>query len=165
MAKLFLSLIIIVCATLLGNSFSMRLSARRNTLIGIISALSRMKTQICFGAVETHRIVEECFCSREFPLISSECISSELSIKEALTGGIMQVSSGFALTKADKELLLKFSAELGTTDITGQIAHVELYTQLFSERLDSVKKQVSEKSKLYRVLGFSVGSAISLMIA
>lgn len=164
MIKLALSFILIISASLIGNTFSQKLTNRRKTLSSIVNAISRMKTLICFGGMDTKRVVEECLCTEDFPLISCENLSTNSAFDKAFEESVCKISSSFSLTKLDKELLTQFGSQLGSTDVTGQIAHTELYTELFMERLNFVKEQENAKSKLYRVLGFSLGCAISLLI-
>lgn len=164
MIKLILSLILIIVSSLIGNSFSVKLIARKNTLSSIHNSIKKIKTLICFGGMDIHRVIEECFCTPEFPLMEAEVFYDNCDFDKAFNESVSKISRNYSLTKADKELLCQFGSELGTTDITGQIAHTELYSQLFSERLDNVKAEENAKSKLYRVLGFSLGCAISLLI-
>lgn len=164
MIKILLSLVLILSTSLLGNTFSVKLTNRRKTLSSIVSAINKIKTLICFGGMDTKRVVEQCFCTQEFPLIGTEEINRDFAYDKAFEQSVEKISNNFALTKADKTLLIQFGTQLGSTDITGQIAHTELYAELFTERLNSVKEQEFTKSKLYRVLGFSLGCAVSLLI-
>ena len=164
MIKLLLSFILIISASLIGNSFSQKLVNRRRTLTSIVEAISRIKTLICFGGADVFSVIKESFCTDEFPLIDVKTLESSADYDVAFKKCVDKISSSFSLTKADKQLLAQFGCQLGTTDITGQIAHTELYAELFSERLSKVKEQENSKSKLYRVLGFSLGCAASLLI-
>ena len=162
--KLLLSLVLIISATLIGNSFSSKLTTRRKTLSLIHNAINRIKTLICFGGMDTYRVVEECFCGSEFPLLESTIFTNNFEYDKAFEESVRKINRSFSLTKSDKDLLNQFGVHLGSTDVTGQIAHTELYAQIFAERLSYAKEQESQKSKLYRVLGFSLGCAISLLI-
>lgn len=164
MIKLVFSLVLILSASFIGNTFSLKLANRRKTLSSIVGAISRIKTLICFGGFDTKRVVAECLCSEDFPLIDTKDLSTDIAFDKAFEESVSKISNAYSLTKSDKELLAQFGSQLGTTDITGQIAHTELYSELFTERLNFVKEQESAKSKLYRVLGFSLGCAISLLI-
>lgn len=164
MVKLIFTLVVIISSCLVGNSFSVRLANRRKTLTSIVSAITRAKTLICFGGIDTKRVIEECFCTEAFPLLDTVELKSD-NFDVSFKSSVNKISPAFSLNKSDKELLKDFGTNLGMTDVTGQVAHAELYAELFSERLKQVKAQENEKSKLYRILGFSVGSAISLLIA
>ncbi len=162
--KLIFSLALIISASLIGNSFSQKLINRRRTLSALVSAINRIKTLICFGGMEITQIIEKSLCTSEFPLINYQFFNSDSPYDKAFKTSVNNISSSFALTDSDKELLTQFGSKLGDTDIAGQVAHTELYAELFSERLSSVKEQETAKIKLYRVLGFSLGCAISLLI-
>lgn len=164
MIKLIFALVVVTSSTLVGNSFSLRLSNRRKTLESVVKAISRMKTLICFGSFDTSRVVAECLCEDEFPLLDIDNIDNTADFSTKLSTAIDNISSAFSLNKSDKKLLSEFSSQLGATDVTGQVAHTELYSQLFSQRLEQAKIQESQKSKLYRILGFSLGCAITLMV-
>lgn len=164
MVKLIFALVVIVSSSLLGNSFSVSLTNRRKTIDSILGAVNKAKTLICFGGMDTKRVVEECFCTESFPLLNKDDLNAE-EFDIAFKRSVSNISPSFALKKSDKELLVGFGSELGTTDVTGQVAHTQLYSELFSDRLRQVKIQENEKSRLYRILGFSVGSAVSLLIA
>ena len=164
MLKILLSFVLIACASLLGNTFSIRLINRRKTLTSIVNAITKVKTLICFGSLDTKRVVAESFCTEDFPLMDAAEIDGDKPYDTAFETSVDRISHRFSLTKADKELLSQFGSQLGTTDVTGQIAHAELYTELFNERLLKAKEEENEKSRLYRVLGFSLGCALSLIV-
>ncbi len=165
MIKLLLSLILIASSTLVGNSFSVKLKTRRKTLSSIVSALIRLKTLLCFGSLETVRLLEECFCSEDFKLIKKDNIYESDCSFESAEKWVGEISRSFSLLASDKELLRDFIKGLGSTDVSGQVAHTELYINLFTERFQDSKIKESNKSGLYRVMGFSLGSAISLLMA
>lgn len=164
MLKIILSFVFVISASLLGNTFSLKLMNRRKTLTSIVNAISRAKTLICFGSFDTRRVVAESFCSEDFPLMNCNDIDCEKPYDKAFESSVDKINNRFSLTKADKELLVQFGSKLGSTDVTGQVAHAELYIELFNERLSKAREEESSKSKLYRVLGFSLGCAISLLV-
>lgn len=164
MIKLILTLTLIVSASFVGNSFSQRLINRRKTLTKLLGAISHAKTLICFGGAEVSAVIEESFCNDGFKLLDFKSSQAQLPYDKAFADSVNKISSKYALTKSDKELLIQFGVNLGSTDVTGQVAHTELYAQLFTERLCYVKEQELSKSKLYRILGFSFGCLVSLII-
>lgn len=165
MIKLILSLVLIISATLVGNSFSVKLRTRSQTLNSIILALTKIKTMLCFGSFETKRILEDSFCSYEFQIIDKEFLKASEFCFDSIESIVYKIPKRFSLNGADKDLLRDFISGLGSTDVSGQVAHTELYLSLFSERYKESKAKETDKSKLYRIMGFSFGSAISLLIA
>lgn len=164
MLKLMLSLVLILASTLVGNSFAVTLSNRKNTLFLIHNAISRIKTLICFGSFDVLRVINETFCTEQFPLFSKEVFDNTSDYTKAFKESVYEIKRSYSLTKSDKELLISFGLQLGSTDVAGQVAHTELYSKLFEERLNFAKEQENKKSKLYRVLGFSFGCGLSLLI-
>ncbi len=68
------------------------------------------------------------------------------------------------LNNSDKELLSEFGSALGTTDIDGQLKHLELYGELFQNRLEECRGAFRDKSKIYRALGLFGGISAALLI-
>ena len=64
-----------------------------------------------------------------------------------------EASQATGFDAEDRRLLQDFGVGLGTTDINGQLAHCELYTDLFQVRLREARSQKEKKAKLYLLLG------------
>ncbi|MBQ4105372.1 MAG: stage III sporulation protein AB [Clostridia bacterium] len=164
MINFVLVIIVILCSTLLGNWFSTRLEARRQSLSTIIVAITKMKSLISFGGFEISRVVNESFESAQ----GFECFCRELTDDVGFTdffnSCVDEINIVCALSKEDKALLKRFGEGLGVSDTEGQISNCELYRELLSEKLAEAKDAVDKKSKLYRVLGFSMGCAVALMV-
>ena len=63
----------------------------------------------------------------------------------------------------DKELLSSFFKDLGTTDIDGELSHIKMYQELFSEQYKLSKEDIKNKGKLYRMLGLFSGLAFVVL--
>ncbi len=74
------------------------------------------------------------------------------------------IPSKFGLKNSDRVLLLEFGEQLGKTDVDGQLKHLELYEELFKKQLTDAENEINKKSKLYKTMGFFVGTAAALMI-
>ena len=74
------------------------------------------------------------------------------------------IPAKFGLKKGDAALLLEFGEQLGKTDVDGQLKHLELYEALFKKQLTDAENEINKKSKLYKTMGFFVGTAAALMI-
>ena len=68
------------------------------------------------------------------------------------------------LKHEDKQLLCSFGEKLGITDVEGQLKHIELYKGLANAHLDDSKNEIKQKSRLYKTMGFFVGTAAALVI-
>ena len=60
--------------------------------------------------------------------------------------------------------MCSFGEKLGITDVEGQLKHIELYKGLAKAHLDDSKKDITEKSRLYKTMGFFVGAAVALIV-
>lgn len=58
----------------------------------------------------------------------------------------------------DKRLIEQFGAELGHTDIEGQIAHCEVTAKLLEEQIEQAREEKKKKSKLFSMLGLFFGT-------
>lgn len=164
MIKILLCILIVITATLTGNSFSQRLTNRSKSLREILAAINTMKSLITFSGMDINQVVIDSFgktaLGNNFLLRQNE--DENFNTRWRNTVSAIDKTSG--LNKDDKSLLLSMGEGLGVTDITGQLAHLDLYAQLFAQCLSSAQEIEKEKGKLYRVLGFSLGCAVLLVV-
>ncbi len=158
MYRFFLCGILVFSATLLGNWFSQRLFRRTRYLQGMLEGINRMKTNVCFGNLDVFRAVGD-----SFPAFRDNSCE-ETSAEEYWASLIDSIPKSSGLSKADREVLKGFGRNLGVTDTEGQLNNCELYSGLVLERIKISKEEEASKSRLYRVLGFSLGFAITLLI-
>lgn len=164
MIKVALCLVLVISSTLLGNWFSERLISRRNTLELMINSLTKMKTLISFGGYEIHHVVQDSFIG--FPDFIKEFDTSEncLNFAEFWNKCVDSIPDRYGLTSDDKKILRNFAEGLGVSDTDGQLSNCNLYCDLLREQLEKAKEKEKNSGKLYRVLGFSLGCVVTLMI-
>ena len=80
-----------------------------------------------------------------------------------LTDDWIRQAKDYILKNDDIVVLEDFGKALGTTDVEGQLNHIELYKNILNSQLIKSKEEYKEKSKLYKVLGFFTGSIIAIM--
>ncbi len=68
------------------------------------------------------------------------------------------------LKKEDREVLAGFAHDAGRGDPEAELRHIRLYQSLLKERLDDARDACTKKSALYRILPFSVGLAVTIII-
>lgn len=160
MLKPVLSLVLILCTTLVGNYFSLKLSSRRETVEGLLQGVTRLKTQICFGGIDIFTAVSECFGA---DIIRNLPHDGE-SISEYWSRQVDLIPKSSGLNKDDRKIIRDFGQNLGVTDIEGQINNCELYLRLFEDMLNNSKELEKTRSRLYRILGFSCGAVVTLVV-
>lgn len=164
MYKLILSVIFTLSSTFLGCWFSQKLSSRRQTLEAVSEAISKTQTLITFSSMEILRVVLDAFSKiKSFKDIENYC-SKGNSFVESFNMCVDYVPSECGLTEDDKSLLRNFAQGLGVSDLSGQVSNCELYKKLFEERINEAKEKEKSFSRLYKILGFSLGCIVTLMI-
>lgn len=74
------------------------------------------------------------------------------------------VSTEKSLTPADKEILQNFGSELGRSDIEGQVAVINLTSELLKRQLAEAEEQSAKKATMYRSVGFLCGLATAIIL-
>lgn len=164
MTELGLGVVLIICMTLLGNSFAQKLVNRKNTLQVILESIEKMKIHISFSTMEIDQVISESFKGVKGFEYFSFIPAEDFCLYDWWESCVNSLGSELGLSKEDKALLCKFSDGIGISDVSGQMSHLKLYEELFAERLKAAKETVNNKTRLYRILGFSLGCAVTLMV-
>lgn len=164
MLKLSMCLVIVCCSTMVGNWYSLRLKCRRKSLLVLIEAISRMKSHFVFSGYDINRIVSESFsgCKNFEGFCDFENDSDEFH--KCWEQKVSLIPADAGLSAEDKRLLIRFSEVLGITDIEGQISNCDFYIDVFSQRLKSAETNEEKNSRLYKILGFSLGCIVTLVV-
>ncbi|WP_294908581.1 stage III sporulation protein AB [uncultured Ruminococcus sp.] len=164
MALKFLGGLLLVLSGFSAGWFcSKKLLMRKDFFKRIISFISNLSTQLRYSTSDI------------FTLVSLSANTSGLDLFEISdeTGTpfyriwserVNAIPAKFGLKKGDAALLLEFGEQLGKTDVDGQLKHLELYEALFKNLLTDAENEINKKSKLYKTMGFFVGTAAALMI-
>ena len=157
------SVLIIVSCFSIGYLKAKNLYIRRDFLSSFIKYLSVLSTNIRYNSDDIFSIVnlsaktEDLNC---FEMSKEDNVSFEEYWKNKITS--LDIKDNLLLT--DKTLLSEFGSQLGKKDIEGELQHIELYKRLFEKQLQDAENQIVKKSKLYKVMGFFVGTATALVI-
>lgn len=164
MIKAICACVLVATCTMLGNWFSMKLRHRTSVLEKFIESITKMKTLICFGGYDIAYVLNECFKGEDYTSSYSFENQDNENIADSWNRFVASVPVSAGLTRSDREVLCGFGKNLGITDTEGQINNCELYITLTKERLRVSRSEEISKCRLYRVLGFSLGSAVTLMM-
>lgn len=167
MIKILGCILFIVSSTMMGFYFSERLKSRLNFLKEFISFLKSLQIQLRYCNGDILQILPLCSDSKTLePFIKNLTDKKSIynSFSEIWKDSVLNISKSNCLTKSDINSLLEFGNTLGTTDVQGQLNHIELYTEIFTKAYESACEDLKSKSKLYKTMGFFIGTAISLMI-
>jgi stage III sporulation protein AB len=153
-----------MAGSLSGYMESRKLFVRVDSLELFLRFLSAAKTEIRYSAVPVVQVIKRHSSGFKF---LEECVSNceqgngfAAAWKYAVTYCAKQ--DGFAAN--DIKLLLSFGEGFGASDTDGQIAHLELYSELFDTNLKSAREDRNRKSKLYLMLGIFAGLSSALLL-
>lgn len=154
MFRLLLCFIIVICSTATGFAMSQKLYRRKSILNDFSSLLSNAATKIRYTSSPLCDIFADNFAGFEFSGDKPFCDQWQDMLSRFCD----------VLCDDDIKLLKDFASQLGKTDTDGQLSNIEMYTQLLSKNISSADDSIIKKSKLYRVLGFSLGLAVSILV-
>lgn len=156
-------ILIVAATTLSGFKKSQRLYKRRDLINDFLIFLDSLATNIRYSTDELSVIL-----SKSEDSFGKAIYNSYKEIKgsffERWKKSVILATQGYSLKHEDKQLLCSFGEKLGITDVEGQLKHIELYKNLAAAHLEDSKKDITEKSRLYRTMGFFVGTAAALII-
>ena len=154
---------------------SYKLQRRRKYLSTILLFLNRLQATITFrkddilGVNEpvgkfTGKIIAIVYRKDDIEEIVFNLADDELApLKNAENNYYEKIIENLNFNNKDRELLSSFFKDLGTTDIDGELSHIKMYQELFSEQYKLSKEDIKNKGKLYRMLGLFSGLAFVVL--
>ena len=161
MLKFIGTILLIAAGSLCGLLESRKLILRERRLEDFLSFLQVMTTEIRFSQTHLDEIIRRHGEKFEFLKACAEKVEQGAAF---LSVWREEASRAAGFNAEDRRLLQDFGVGLGTTDISGQLAHCELYTDLFQVRLKEARGQKEKKAKLYLLLGIFGGIAAALLL-
>lgn len=152
--------LVLLCCTLSGFYFSLRLRTRLNFLYSVTEFLTRLQTNIRYFGDDVFMLIQISAPMALAPYFKESNLPFNIYWQKAAE----ELSKSFNLTREDYKSLVEFGRLLGTTDVEGQLSHIEIYKALFSAERDSFEKDCKIKSRLYKTLGFFAGAVLVLFI-
>ena len=161
--KILGGLLLVLSGFSAGWFCSKKLLMRKDFFKRIISFISNLSTQLRYSTSDIFTLVSLSASTSGLDLfeISDE---SGTPFYDIWTQRVNTIPAKFGLKKGDTALLLEFGEQLGKTDVDGQLKHLEMYEALFKNLLTDAENEINKKSKLYKTMGFFVGTASALMI-
>lgn len=144
----------------IGCMLTKKLSARRDFLGKFCVFISLLQTQIRYSSSDIFTLVKSCDGISNLNIFGGDADVPFVVFWET---SIADIPVNHGLNNSDKELLLEFGSGLGTTDVEGQLRHIELYSEMFNKKLEDSKIRFKEKSRIYRALGIFAGASTALI--
>lgn len=149
--------ILIACVGI-GQYFSMAAARRIHALEQALLLLNAVQNELAYCRTPVRELLRRLalrgeFSELPFLHLCSRMCEQGVPFPQAWSNALQKRAAALPLRRDDVELLLAFGAQLGTTDLNGQISLCRLYARLFEERLSQAREWKSRYAKLYMSLG------------
>lgn len=152
--KLLLCLLIVLCSTLVGFSYSSKLYNRKKILESFELEFKNIKTVIRYSSKELYKIFENSFIDYQFNDEEPFSVQWEEMLE----------SYSKTLTYSDIEILSNFGRTLGTSDLAGELNNIDMYLALLYSQISQAKQNIDTKSSVYKTLGLTLGLAVAIIL-
>lgn len=150
MLKLILSLILLLSCMFIGQSMSAKLYRRKETLSLFYRNFQSAGVRLRYASDTVYDLFEDFAFEKSEPFLPQW---------EKLLLDYQKV-----LQKQDVSLLREFAYDLGNADTESEIRRLELYISILEERIGQAQTDIEKKARLYRVLGFTLGVTLAILI-
>lgn len=166
MLKVIGGILIVVSCTAGGFFFASALRLRQEFLKDFLSFLHALKIRLRYSSSDILTLIPQCSESRLLrPMaLKMQQVTENTAFFILWKEWIASIPKNMGLLPSDTKALTEFGSELGMTDVDGQLSHIDLYISVFEKNLASARENLNQKSKLYKSLGFFLGTSIALMI-
>ena len=145
-----------------GCVLTQRLKNRRDFYDKFCVFISLLQTQIRYNSADIFSLVIS--SARGSGLELFDTPKTDVPFTAFWENSLNTLPKKYGLNNSDKELLLEFGSVLGATDIEGQLKHLELYREVFQNRLSECEAALKDKSRIYRALGLFGGISTAIII-
>ena len=158
-------LLLVAACLLLGNKQAVALRERVKIWEQASRLAGMLETRIAYSTRPIPQLLNELYSTDNLTALPflpklSSCAPEKMA--ECWQTGVEKELT--VLPVSDRALLAAFGAPLGRTDIAGQIAHCRTYAARFEERRTAAAAELSEKGRLYPLLGLLGGLALALLL-
>lgn len=158
---------IVVCGTLGGIYFSLRLRRKAEFFEQYLMFLTQVQTMISYGGMSVKEILREV---RNIPLAEPILTDTEKymnegeAIETAWKKAVNENGKKLHLEKSDTELLEYFGNTFGVSDREGELSKIKLHEELVKERWNILKNEMLSKCRVYRIVGMFCGVMTAVLI-
>ncbi len=168
--KLILSIIIILSTGIIGYIMAHRYVQRLQELKSLFLSFQLLETEIMYSSNNLPRALEKVgkksnSSIQNFFLDTYEILKvrSGLSVEEAWLKAIESNISKTALNSEDKDMILDFGFNLGSTDRDNQIKNFQLVYLQLKKRQDNAEAMRFKNEKMCKSLGVLIGLALVIV--
>ncbi|MBR6617572.1 MAG: stage III sporulation protein AB [Oscillospiraceae bacterium] len=159
-------LCLFLMSTATGFYAANRMRTRYRTMQKLVTLLSEFSTMLRYQGTPLEELLEQFACHpnyREFTFLSDVCdgFAVDVSPRNLWESSI---NGDPSILPQAGDILCSLGTILGTTDMQGQLAALELYRSRMEETADDIKAECIRKEGLYRRLGVLVGAMCLILL-
>ncbi|MFA9397665.1 MAG: stage III sporulation protein SpoIIIAB [Clostridiaceae bacterium] len=169
--KILGGILIILTSSYFGFSYSNRYKKRNSQLLGLESAITILQNEILY----THTALPEALVkvslnsitpiNELFNYISEDLYSNSCeSVYASFKSGFNKIQDNLFLKEEDKNIILNLSKSLGDSDLEGERKIFNICTKYIERQIVKSEELMKKNVKMYRYLGFALGSALVILI-
>jgi len=163
MLKFFGAVLIISAFGIWGILKSKKLKNRCDSLLTIISSLNLLENEISYGEKDIASALSSVGIMENLPFFIE--IAENLKKSSAFKAFSNALDdTKMCLSQTDKDILLEFSQNLGTVSKDFQVGSILHTKELLASSRISACSDYEKYGKLYRNMGFLIGSLIALIM-
>ncbi|MGV8145062.1 MAG: stage III sporulation protein SpoIIIAB [Alkaliphilus sp.] len=171
MVRLLISLIIIVCCTLIGEMYASSFRRRTFLLRSLLQVLQTLETEIVYGGTPLPLIALKISKNSAYEI--SNIFSSTAKILFKKDGRTFSQAWSYSLKicaknsdfrDKDIRLLAKLGEILGATDIDNQVKHIRLTMVEIKKNYEEAAQMQMKNVKLFKQIGLLSGIAIVIIL-
>lgn len=149
-----------------GIYASYMLYKRCDTLKKMLLLINRISVMIRYRAEEILPLCRSLSMSSEFSEFSflQNFVQNAVPNEDFRPYWMTAAESLSELSPSDKDAIKSLGESLGSSDIQGQLALLELNQTVLTARLEEAQEARQRKSKMYRSVGFLLGGAVGVML-
>ena len=158
---------IVICGTLGGIYFSLRLRRKGEFLEQYIMFLTQVQTMILYGGMSVREIFRDI---KNIPLAEGILSDTEgymndgEAIETAWKKAVEKNMKELHFEKSDTEMIEYFGNTFGVSDREGELSKIKLHEELVRERWNILKNEMLSKCRVYRIVGMFCGVLTAVLI-
>lgn len=168
--KLLISIIIIICSTLIGIIYANTYIQRTKLLGSMLSTLQMLETEILYSATPLPLLLRKVAVKSRREIAAILGATAEIldrkegyTFAEAWRRAVIMETKGTTFQKDDINLLKELGNNLGLSDREDQVKHIRLVMEEIKRSYEHAIVVQNKNVRLFRNLGFLLGITIVII--
>ncbi len=121
--------------------------------------------RVRFSATPVAQLLQELADMSEFAEFSLlQDVAKQTDFRAAWQTSLECCAKKLGFSADEQQLFADFMNGFGKTDVVGEVRYCEQYRLLVNKRLEAMRDEIRERSRLYVTLGFCGGGMVGLLL-